>query len=487
MKYLYSGKEAKAIDRFAIEEMGMSGLVLMERAAMSVAVLLMNRESRDASFLAVCGTGNNGGDGVATARILHEQGYKAAITVVGEMDRMTEDMKYQLSLAVKCGVSVVPMASVSEGGFDVMIDCLFGIGLSREVTGVYEKIIDEINESDAVCYAVDIPSGIHAATGEIMNTAVRADCTVTFGVNKTGLVLYPGCEYAGEVFVTDIGFPAASVSSVNCSTYFYEKEDLKRLPIRPRRSHKGTFGHVLVVAGSESMSGACYFASKAAYLAGAGLVRAVSTENNRDVLLNVLPELLFSPREELGEVLSWADAVVIGPGIGLEKEAEEMVQYILDHSPVPTVMDGDAIHLCAGLTKTLSDNFVLTPHVKEMTYLTGKTVPELLNHILTSTREAAAERGCTIVQKDARTIVSNGGEAYINTSGNNGMATGGSGDVLAGLIGGLLAQRMEPFEAAKLAVYVHGLAGDIMAQETSEYSLMASDLLTGIAKVLHDG
>ena len=457
----------------------------MDRAAMSVAAVVMKRENKEVKILAVCGTGNNGGDAVAVARILHEQGYKTAITVVGETERMTEDMKYQLSLAVNCEVPVLPLSAITDGVFDVILDGIFGIGLSREISGVYENVIDDINASGARCYAIDVPSGIRADTGAVLNTAVKAVCTITFGVNKTGLVLYPGCEYAGEVFVTDIGFPLGSVRAITSNTCIYETTDLGRLPIRPGRSNKGTFGHVLVVAGSQSMSGACFLAAKAAYTAGAGLVRVVSTENNRAILLSALPEILFSGRDELADVLEWADAVVIGPGIGLGKEAEEMVRCVLDSSSVPTVIDGDGIRICSNLADELSDNFVLTPHVKEMTYLTGKSVQELLEEILPSTKEAAGKWGCTIVQKDARTIVSNGDEAYINVSGNNGMATGGSGDVLAGLTGGLLAQGMEPFEAAKLAVYIHGLAGDIMADEKSVYSLMASDLIMGISRVLN--
>lgn len=487
MKYLYTGEQAKAIDTHAIHTMGMPSLVLMERAAMSIAAVLMKRETRDAKILAVCGTGNNGGDAVATARILHEQGYYAAITVLGEEDGMTEEMKQQLSLAVNCHVPVLPLSSVSDGVFDVMIDGIFGIGLSRDVTGVYESIIKAMNESDARCYAVDIPSGICAGTGRVLNTAVRASATVTFGFNKMGLVLHPGCEYAGEVFITDIGFPKECAASVEARAYFYEKEDLRRMPERKNRSHKGTYGHVLVIAGSESMCGACFLAAKAAYTAGAGLVRVVSDKANRTALLGALPEILFSEREELPDVLEWADAIVAGPGIGLTQEAEGMIRCLLKHASVPTVIDGDAISICSRLTDSLPEHFILTPHVKEMTCLTDKSVSELLDEIVPATEEASQKWGCTIVHKDARTVVSNGEQTYINVSGNHGMATGGSGDVLAGLMGGLLAQKMESFEAAKLAVYLHGLAGDVMREEKTAYCLLASDLLEGIPRVLKTG
>lgn len=483
MRYIYTNKEAKVIDTHAIQTVGIPSLVLMEKAAMTVAAVLMERESREARILAVCGTGNNGGDGIAVARILYQQGYSAAVTIIGETDKMTEETKKQLEIAVGCHVPVLPATSVTDGQFDIMLDGIFGIGLSRDIEGIYEQMIDNINESGAKIYALDVPSGIHAGTGAVLNTAVHANCTVTFGVNKIGLVLYPGCEYAGEVIVGDIGFPKESIASVNSQIYMYEISELARMPERPGRSHKGSFGKVLVIAGSETMSGACYLAAKAAYSVGAGLVRVVSTDNNREVLLSALPEILFSSRDEIADAVDWADAIVIGPGLGLTKEAEEIMKYVIENSPVPTVIDGDGIRLCRNLTHTLTDNFILTPHVREMSYLTGISVGELQSDILETTRETAAEWECIIAQKDARTIVSDGRECYINVSGNNGMATGGSGDVLAGMIGGLLGQHLESFEAAKLGVYLHGLSGDVMAEEKGVYSLMASDIITGISRI----
>ncbi len=484
MKYIYTNKEAKAIDRHAIETVGMSGLVLMEKAAMSVAAIFSAREKKEARVLAVCGTGNNGGDAIAVARILHEMGYQSAITVIGETERMTKETAKQLEIAVGCQVPVLSLSSICEEAFDVMIDGIFGVGLTRNVEGIYEKVIDDMNASGASIYALDIPSGLHGTMGAVMNKAVRADLTVTFGVNKLGLVLYPGCEYAGEVFVTDIGFPQSSVQSVKSSVYHYEQTDLPAfLPCRPARSHKGSFGKVLVVAGSEKMSGACYLVAKAAYCAGAGLVRVISAADNREILLSSLPEILFSTREELAEGVDWADVVIIGPGIDLTQEAEEMVRYVVENAPVPTVIDGDAIRLLRKCTDCLTDNFVLTPHVKEMSYLMGMSIAELQRDIIGTTVDSARQWGCIIVQKDARTVVSDGLESYINVCGNSGMATGGSGDVLAGVIGGLLGQGMDSFAAAKLGVYLHGLAGDEMLPVTGTYGMMASDLITGLRNV----
>ncbi len=485
MRYLYNGKEAKAIDSHAIQTVGISGLVLMERAAMSVAAVIIEREKKEKRILSVCGVGNNGGDGAAIARILSEMGYLTAITVVGEPEKMTEDMKRQLEIAANCGVPVISPASIAEGEFDIILDGVFGIGLSRPLTDVYEKIVNDINSSEAVVYALDIPSGVDAGTGAILGTAVKADCTITFGINKAGLVLYPGCDYAGEVLVADIGFPKCSVDSVNSSVYHYELSDLSgQLPVRPGNSHKGTFGRVLVVAGCETMCGAAFLTAKAAYTMGAGLVKVLSAPNNRNPLLSSLPEILIGGREELEAALEWADVVVIGPGLGVSEESEKMVRYVIENSTAPTVVDGDAIRLCRKVTDTLSANFVLTPHMKELSYLTGVSVAELKENILDRTKQAAIDWHCVVAGKDARTVVSDGKACYVNVSGNNGMATGGSGDVLAGIIGGLLGQGMKPFEAAKLGVYLHGLSGDAMVKQKSTYGLMASDLIEGLPVVL---
>jgi NAD(P)H-hydrate epimerase len=311
---------------------------------------------------------------------------------------------------------------------------------------------------------------------------------VTFGVNKLGLILYPGAEYAGEVIVGDIGFPHDSVDAIKTPYSYYEPSDIRDLlPKRRPRTHKGDYGYVLVIAGSESMCGAAYFSAAAAYRAGAGLVRVVSSPVNRDILLEKLPEILFSPYDELEDVIERADAIVIGPGLGLDGQSEELVKYVVENSPVPTVIDGDGIRLSRNITSKLSENFILTPHTKEMSYLTGRSVSELADSPVSTAFDTAMDMDCIIVNKDARTVVSDGNTCYINVSGNNGMATGGSGDVLSGIIGGLLAQGMEPYEAAKLAVYLHGLSGDVMAEQKSRYGLVASDLLDGLTQVLKEG
>ena len=300
MRYLYTGPDAKKIDEHAMEVVGMPSLVLMERAAMTVAKLLLERESADARFLAVCGTGNNGGDGMAVARILHEMGYKACITIVGYPDSMSNEAKKQAEIAVGCHVPVIPLSSIKDNEFDVIIDAIFGIGLSRDVTDVYEQVIEDINSSDAIIYALDVPSGIHSGTGKVLGCAVKAETTVTFGVNKLGLILHPGNSYAGEVIIADIGFPKESVKSIKTPYHHFEPDDIsKLLPARPDRSHKGNYGHVLIVAGSEQMGGAAYLSALGAYRMGAGMVKVISPIANRDFLMGRLPEVLFDEPESL--------------------------------------------------------------------------------------------------------------------------------------------------------------------------------------------
>ena len=494
LRYLLTAGEAKVLDEHAIQKVGFPGLVLMEKAAMTLASVLMEREDRRSGFLFVCGTGNNGGDGLAAARLLKQQGYRAAVLLVGDPKRMSADAKTQMALAAACKVPAVQSDAVGSPVYDVIVDAMFGVGLNRAVSGVYETVICAVNAARKKVYAADIPSGIHGDNGSVMNVAVRADVTVTFGANKRGLVLYPGCRYAGEVIVGDIGYPQVSYEAVEHPAYYYEPDDLARIvPTRPPDGHKGTFGRVSVIGGSEGMSGAPLFSAQAAYAAGAGLVKVYSAKANREVLLSSLPEALFSSydkeegaldQEALEEAVSWADSIVLGPGLGQSVRAGNIVSYVLGHCDKPIVLDGDGITLCPQEALKGKHNVVLTPHPKEFSAISGKDISLLKEDFLREVREFSERTGIIAVGKDARTVVSNGREIYVNVSGNSGMGTGGSGDVLTGVIAGFLAQGADAFAAAKAGVYVHGLAGDHISRIYNEYSLTASSLIEGMKAVL---
>lgn len=512
MKYALDSKKMKLIDDYTINTIGIPAMELMERAAGQLVSVMQRRIGKKDRILVVCGPGNNGGDGVAAGRILFLQSYRVAILFIGEDDKCTPQMKAQLEQAKKLGIPLENRNKLTE--YNIIIDALFGVGLSRAVTGVFEETIRQINESKGIVYAVDIPSGISAEDGSVLNTAVKADETVTFGHNKIGLLLYPGAEYAGEITVADIGFPEEATSLAGPDTFYYQREDLRLLPERKPYSHKGSFGKVLIIAGSRGMAGAAYLSALAAYRSGAGLVKVLTAECNRTILQTLLPEAVFSAYDEeekedvclvqqrLLAELEWATVIVTGPGLGLGKAAEELVETVIKEARVPVILDGDGITLLsrkveeqvsgAGLSteqrlvilrEWLPSGTILTPHLKELSRLLGRTVADIANNLIDTARQCSYNKLIYVV-KDARTIVTGNLSYYINVSGNQGMATGGSGDVLTGIIAAMVAQGMEPYDAACLGVYIHGLAGDEAASEKSSYSMMAGDIAGAIERVL---
>lgn len=505
MQYIADAAEAKEIDSISIRQIGIPSVVLMERAAMKVADCVCRIADADKGhILAVCGMGNNGADGVAAVRILRERGYHAAITLAGDRSRASEEMKIQLEIAERLSVPMEETPVLTE--YAVIIDAVFGIGLSREILGVCRERIEQINASGAHIVSVDIPSGIDATTGKVLGTAVKADDTVTFGLNKRGLVLFPGTQYAGRVHVQEIGFPKQAVESVSPKLISYEREDIATLfPKRMPHSNKGTYGRVLVIAGSEHMGGAALFSAAAAYCMGSGLVRVFTHENNRVMLQTKLPEALITTygtencrkntdawraaEDKLTEAVAWAGVIIIGPGLGTSPFARQMLHMVLRQS-VPIVVDADALNLLSECREyfdeegrlTLPSSVVLTPHVKEMSRLCKKTVAQVQSDLIEAAQSAAKE--AVIVLKDARTVVTDGQKTYLNVSGNNALAKGGSGDVLSGMIGGLLAQHLSPFLAASLGVYLHGLTAEEYVKEKGHSSMLASDSIEELKRIL---
>lgn len=509
LKYAVGSKEMKEIDDYTVQISHIPALVLMERAAKEIVTAVMKRVNKEDRILAVCGPGNNGGDGVAAGRLLYLQGYHVAILFIGEEGKASELMKEQLDKARILGVPIENRNRLNE--YNIIIDAVFGVGLSRDVSGDYEAIIGEINHGRNTVYAVDIPSGISADDGKVMKTAIKADYTITFGYMKKGLLLYPGTEYAGEITVADIGFSKAALVQVKPDTFYYTPEDVSvLLPIRKGYSHKGTYGRVLVIAGSKGMSGAAYLAAKAAYRTGAGLVKIVTSESNRIILQTSLPEALFFGYDEeqlsaeeisnaILKELAWATTVIIGPGLGRTETAGMLLDAVIQDVRVPLIVDADAINLLAErldaiagnrmtdrltkLSELLNEYTVITPHLMELSRLIGVPVQSVIDNLIDTAGLCSYNSKLIYVVKDARTIVTEGNHFYINVSGNNGMATGGSGDVLTGILGALIAQGMEPYEAACLAVYVHGLAGDEAAKDKGVYSMMAGDIVDSIEKI----
>lgn len=493
-RYLLTGKEAKELDLHAIQVVGFPGIVLMERAALAFTKVICQHIENHMRILVLCGSGNNAGDGLAIARMLKQQNYDVAIALLADTDTMSEDAKVQLQLAAACQIPAISNEYLIENSFDVIVDAMFGVGLSRNITGIYKEIIHKVNQMKAQVFAVDIPSGINATTGKIMGDAIQADVTITFGTNKLGLVLYPGKLYAGEIIVADIGYPQVSYDSLESPYFYYEPEDLPDLlPCRVPYGHKGTFGQVLIIGGCESMAGAPVFSAKAAYQMGAGIVRVLSTSHNRDVILQEVPEALFDTYEkdsavdyeQISQYLLAADVIVLGPGLGTSKRAKEIVDYVIKQSgTTPVLLDGDGITLADQVQLREKDNLIVTPHPKEFSRLANISVTDLKEDFLSNVVSYAEKLSCIFVGKDARTIVSDSQNCYVNVSGNDGMATAGSGDVLTGIVAALVAQKKDLFQASTVGVFIHGLCGDFQKQAFNSYSVTASGLIESIKYVL---
>ncbi|MBR0381834.1 MAG: NAD(P)H-hydrate dehydratase [Eubacterium sp.] len=497
MKQAAFREEMQRIDACNINELGIPGLVLMERAALSMADVIRERFPEGSSLVVVAEKGNNGGDGLALARILGEAGFAVSVYEIGAVPRPTDSYVCQKEILKNLGVPFLD--GLPRQDPEIWVDAIFGVGLNRDVTGIHRQVLEKINARSGCRIAVDIPSGVNASDGRIMGVAFQADLTITFGLHKVGLLLYPGAGKAGEVIVTDIGFTWESVKRYPPGAVYYERKDLACLPQRKAWSNKGSYGKVLLVAGSRNMAGAAVLAGRAAYRAGCGLVRIMTPECNRLIIQQALPDAILTTWEDeesllknLKEALSWAEVIGIGPGLSTGDDAFLLVREVLSKASVPLVIDADGLNVLSVILedaggRALYENYhpgmILTPHPMEMSRLRKEPIGEILDH-MAQTASDMADRTHTVVLKDARTLVACGDEPlYINVSGNHGMAVAGSGDVLTGTICGLLAQGASMADAARLGVYCHGLAGDLAAAAMGSRGLMAADLADYIGKV----
>ena len=515
MKFLVQKAEIKQYDTNTIEVFGIPSLVLIERAALA-AVEELERDGlrKKSRILIACGTGNNGADGMAMARLLHLKGHTIQILTAGNRSKATRENEKELDIAKKYGIAVcvaeeflqqngveegkdgIPGDGCSSRMYDVVVDAVFGVGLSRRIEGVYGTLLDCLNKLTGQKIAVDIPSGIDADNGVVLGTAFRADLTVTFSYEKAGMRLFPGQSYCGKIVCRDVGicdqsFLADTERGHVPSMAALTLEDLSLIPARRSYTNKGSYGKVLVIAGSMNMAGAAIFSARAAYLSGCGLVRVLTPEENRTIIQSRLPEAVLStyhgkkPESEMIiSAMQWADVIVCGPGLGTSDAARKLVHEVLKNAAVPLILDADALNIISEDTDILTrphTDLIITPHLGEMARLQKVAVSYIQDHLVESAEEFSRTYNLICVLKDARTITAIPyGQTYVNLSGNNGMATGGSGDVLTGVIAGLIAQGAKPELAAPLGVFIHGLAGDAAAEAFGQYGLMAGSLLDAL-------
>ena len=492
MRYILSSKQIQGADQFTINTIGIPSMVLMERAALET-VRIMEEENLDLrNVLVVCGSGNNGGDGYAIARLLHIKGYPVSIYFVGDDAKRSEENKRQKRIADYYRIPV--KQEIENVEYSVIIDAIFGTGLKRKIEGRYLAVIEALNRMNGFKLAVDTPSGIHDETGVEMGTAFCADLTVAIAFAKLGQLMVSEHPCIGKLRVADIGIYKDAVQTNEKLIYCFDVEDFqKRFPKRKEHSHKGSYGKVLLIAGSMGMSGAALLCARAAYEVGAGLVQIYTHEENRVIIQETLPEAIVTTyakynEAELKRLLEWADVVGVGPGLGMSEVAEQLVRNTFTHVNVPCVVDADALNLIAKDMKMLQNrkqSLILTPHMKEMARLLSCTVSDLNEHKIKFLDEFVQQYPITCVLKDARTLVANvEKDTFLNLTGNCAMAKGGSGDVLTGIICGIVAQKTNAYDSACLGVYLHGMAGDYARARKGAYSVLAGDIIESISEIL---
>jgi hydroxyethylthiazole kinase-like uncharacterized protein yjeF len=515
MRPVLRAEEMREADRRTKEEVGLPGSVLMENAGAAVARVIEARYPRARRPLIVCGRGNNGGDGFVAARRLLAR--EPEVLLLGRREDVKDDAAFHLKALEASGGQVAEMAD--EMAFarvreraqtpSLVVDAIFGTGLKDKPTGVYAAAIEQIAAwalGGAPVVAVDIPSGLFADSAVCDGPCVLASVTVTFAAPKPAHILPPACDRVGELVVDDIGMPVRILGDISPQLFLLEAADARRsFPPRPPGAHKGTFGHVLVIAGSSGKTGAAILAAMGALRAGAGLVTVGTPAGALPLVATARAEIMTEPLADgLGGVLSAQavkralalarerDAVVLGPGLGLDPGTREFVRTFVPQCPVPLVVDADGLNsLTAGGSATgslelikRSHPTVVTPHPGEMARLASLDTAVVQNRRLETARDFARASGATVVLKGQRTVVcEKGGRAAINPTGNPGMATAGTGDVLAGVIGALLA-RQDPWMASTAGVYVHGLAGDRAAARHGEAGMLAGDLIEALPEAI---
>lgn len=494
MQLWVNAAQMKAADQYTIQKLEVPSLELMEHAAQACVQVLEDEKVDLSHVCVVCGSGNNGGDGFAIARILQNNRYSVETFCVGNPEHYTEETQEQMHRLQECGGKIT-YGMPQEDSYSVIIDAVFGVGLSRKVEGRYRQVIEQMNRMRGTKFAVDIPSGLSATTGCILGCAFKADYTVTFQLKKIGLELSQGRTMAGRVIVPDIGISTDSICEDQEIVRTAGKDIYRKmLPDRPEDSNKGTYGRLLVIAGSKGMAGAAYLNAHAAYMTGAGLVRIYTSSDNREILQTLLPEAIITTyeeynKEELLSLLTWADSVCIGSGLGMSRLSEKILKTVIEYVKVPCLIDADGLNLLAEnnnyLNQMAERRFVITPHMKEMSRLTGISVEELKADRIQILKDFISRYRITCVLKDSRTLIASEEKGIrMNLTGNSAMAKAGSGDVLAGVISGWMVQGKEAEDAAELGTYIHGLSGDLAKFEKGVYSVMARDLIEYISKAL---
>jgi len=508
-----TAEQMQELDRKSMEVYRIPGIVLMENAGRGAAEVITKTfpDIQKKKIAIVAGKGNNGGDGFVIARHLLNQRISVKVFLLTDPRSLRGDAETNFNIFHRMKGEVIPVPSSKDyqkikkslENFDLLIDGIFGTGLDAEVRGYYREVIDHLNTLQKPIVAIDIPSGLDANKGKPLGTAIRASLTVTFGLPKVGHLISPGLDYVGLLKVIDIGIPRRLVEEEKIQTHLLEHEEIRRWLSIPRRpdTHKGDYGHLLVIAGSVGKTGAAAMACEAALRVGAGLVTLAIPKSLNSIMEVKLTEVMTEPLPEtpkqtlslraFNAILHLCEnkkAVIIGPGIGTYKETQSLVLKLIKTLDLPIILDADGLTSLAVQPKTLlatKQPLILTPHPGEMARLIRSTAKEVQEDRIGISRNFSQSHRVYLILKGHRTLIATPkGEIFINPTGNPGLASGGTGDVLTGMIGGLICQGFEILPSLQISVYLHGLAGDDVAQELGEKSLIATDIIKKIPTLL---
>lgn len=509
-----TGRQMKEIDRTAIEEFGIPGLSLMEKAGNCLFEEVMQELKGDdfKEVFIICGAGNNGGDGYVLARKLVNRYIPVKVYSTVDPEELTGDARinYERFIELDYGITVLNSQNEinkfqeeiqSEG---LIVDAILGTGLTRTVENNIEEIIHIINDSKKRIYSVDIPSGIGADNGKVYKAAIKAHKTITFQLPKLGCILYPGAEYSGELVIKDIGIPNEAIQKNSPDIFLIDKDFVKNiLPHREKDIHKGNCGKLFIIAGSKGMAGAAVLACRAALRSGIGLVTAGIPAGILDIIQISVPEAICKPlgNEEnieidiscLTSILEGAqqsDVIAIGPGMGKNPDIQSIVKKLIEEAQVPLIIDADGLNAIGERADAFfkgDKSIVITPHPGEMSRLTGLDISQINENRIDIAREYSKKWGTIVILKGARTVIAiPDGKVYLNITGNPGMAAAGSGDVLTGILSSFVSQGFSVDKAAIAAVFIHGRAGDMMAEKFGEYGLIAGDMADGVGLAIKD-
>lgn len=494
--HIMSTAKCKELDKYAIEKLEFPSIILMENAANNVCHEIKDKSE---SFLIICGTGNNGGDGLAIARKLILANKKVYTVIIAPTDSRTDDFEINYKMLISMTTNIMFIKNSYEinkliefeNKIGVIVDCIFGVGLNRALDEFYIEVITTINSLDKKIIAIDAPSGLDCNTGKALGGAIKADITYSFEVVKRGFINYSAFEYIGDLKVIPIGIPEVVKRKVNDRIYILDKDKYSDVLIKRKPyGHKGDYGRVIIFAGSLGLTGASYITTEACVKAGAGLTTLVTSEECQKILSTSLIEAMtvnYNQKEHIIQLIENADVIAFGPGIDKTIQSEELLLWICENSKCTMVIDAEGVNILGrrrDILDKLKGRVVLTPHPGEMATLINKTVDEIEEDRVKVVKEFSEKYQAIILLKGYNTVISDGEDVYINTTGNSKMASGGMGDCLTGIIASLIAQGHNSLNGVLLGAYIHGMTGDKLSQD--RYSIIATDIIDNLSFTMNE-